>query len=134
MLPDEFSGNKKKIFEKCGKLKVIKYSSGAVEKLRTEKEIKYGQTQILKSDFENCENVEKLSIAITVQFIEENALAKLNEIIEYKGDPKWLKCMPKGNIKKITIPSEIKTIDVNDFEECISLNEIIYEEKIFILN
>jgi len=91
---------------------------------KMEYEIEPYITKIYKKDFENWENLEKLTIPFSVKEIEENAFKNCYNINEVTANPKFLKYFIEDRLKYITIPEYIEEVDENDFNECLNIKKI----------
>ena len=129
ILPDCCADIKEELFSKCKKLKTIQYLSGSREKFRSKLEIPEETLLIQKSDYEMYENVDDLTLPSSIGHIINGSFDHMNELVTYRGHPKWLKFIPKMKIVEIYIPDYVTEIDKEYFRDCISLKAIHFASK-----
>ena len=86
-------------------------------------------TKIYKKDFENWENLKKLTIPFSVEEIEENAFKNCYNINEVTTNPKFLKYFIEDRIENIIVPEYIEEVDENDFNGCLNIKVIEFLGK-----
>ena len=91
---------------------------------KMEYEIEPYITKIYKKDFENWENLQKLTIPFSVKEIEENAFKNCYNINEVTCNPKFFKYFIEDRLENITIPEFIEEVDENDFNELLNIKTI----------
>ena len=129
ILPERFMKKQKILFQNCKKLLKIKYTNkindnGINVEYRIPCEIPEGTLEIGKKNFENWENLNSISIPLSVNIIEDNTFSDCLYLKSAKLNPELIKYLCKERIEKITIPKEIEIIDETLFEGCINLKEI----------
>ena len=125
-IPESFEIFEDILFKNCHRLNVIKYTSGKTKDFKTLYEIPNNITMVESDNYFFWTNVDTLIVNQTVEKIEPNFLINCAELQIVQIDPKFLDCIPKGEITCVIVPEFVKSVDEKNFKGCEKLKRVIF--------
>ena len=116
-------------FKECPKLMSIGLGSQRRNKLLQSFKIDDPVKEVTLEQYGEFKNLVKLEIPTSVDSIQEGVFGGCELLSFVKCDPKLLKYLPKGKIETVLVPKGVKNISETDFDGCINLKNIIFEDE-----
>lgn len=116
-------------FKECPKLMSIDCGPGKRNRLVQHLKIDDRAKKVTLEEYGEFKNTATLEVPTSVDFIEEGVFSGCESLSAVKADPKLLKYLPKGKIETVCVPKGVKNISPKDFDGCINLTNVIFEDE-----
>ena len=117
------------LFKECPKLMSIDCGPGKRNKFLQSLKIDDQVKNVTLEKYGQFKNIADLEVPTSVDLIEYGVFSGCELLSCVKCDPKLLKYLPKGKIETVCVPKGVKNISPEDFDGCINLKNVIFEDE-----
>ena len=117
------------LFKECPKLMSVDCGAGKRNKFLQSLKIDDQVKNVTLEKYGEFKNIADLEIPTSVDLIEAGVFSGCESLFSVKADPKLLKYLPKGKIETVFVPKGVKSISEKDFDGCINLKNVIFEDE-----